>query len=323
MACTRNVEISKLFRKNNVRTEECYQIPRMVESIKRQGFRDDAPIVVHDEGDAGFLVLCGNRRVRAIEWLQEHEPETFAAIFPKGTVPAIIHAGLTEEQKILLRVDHSADNDRVGLDSWSEFLAIRQLVQAFGGDSQSEIAEKLGIFSKGGKNDGQPNRTYVQPRVSLARLPSFVQAEFEKLCRQGADSTPVRWTNVKSLYTIYNREYADFPNGDGPKFSDAWNKIMNPETDEKGNKIKPKSLSAKAAMDRSQAAQSTMVKRALLAATKQGSVDLATVDEQAVRAEQAEQTLHMIREFLGQEAYDSLVADATSAAQKQTETVEA
>lgn len=311
--CSRMVEISKLYRKDNVRTAECEQIPQMVESIKRWGYKSNHPLVVHEDSDGRYKVLCGNRRTAALEFLAENEPETLAKMV--GTkVPAMVYSGLTLEEQIELRIDHGSDEDRIALDEWSTFLAIKQLVQAFGGESQARIAEKLGIFHTKGKHAGEPNRAYVQPRVNLARLPMFIQDEYEKLSRQGKDSTPVRWSNVKTLYQAYNVEFAEFPNGDGPQLAEAWQKVLNPPTKESAESTKDgsKSLSATDAKTRAQSAQSNLVRRVLLASTNQGSIDLATIDAQASAAESAESTLDAIRQYLGESDFATLVAEATA-----------
>jgi hypothetical protein len=315
---TKLVDFDALYLQDNVRTSACEDIPQMVGSLRKNGFKPNHPLVVSSKPDNRFLVLCGNRRALGLTALRNADPAEFtAAVGSAGKVPCIIYTGLTEDEEILIRVDHSKDEDRVALDEWSEFRAIKQLVRAYPGESQSEIADKLGIISKKGKNKGKPNRSYVQPRVSLARLPVFVQNEYEKLCTAGKDATPVRWNDVKALYTVFNAEYlAGHVDGDGPEFSAAWDKLINPEpeqpSDSDSSEQTAKALTPENAVQRSQSASSSTVKRILLAVTDQGG-DMVALDAQVASFEADSQALSDIREFLGPNDYADLVSQARDA----------
>lgn len=305
---TKLFDFDNLYRADNVRSDACKRIPDMVASIKLNGFKVNHPLVVSLKADGRGLVLCGNRRTEAVEHLRDNDPDAFKAALPGGKIPCVIYTGLTEEEEIVLRIDHGPQEDRVPLDEWSEFLAIKQLLRAFPGESQAKIAEKLGIMNKKGKNAGQPNRPYVQVRVNLARLPGFIQDEFQKLCTAGKDASPVRWSDVKDLYTAFNAEFATYPEGDGPQLRTAWEKIMNPapkpEATEDGKK--PAALSPDGAKARAQAAASKLIKRVLLAVTNQGG-DLVEVDAKILQAETDSEILGMVREYLGPDEYGSLV----------------
>ena len=305
---TKLIDIDALFLADNVRTEACERIPDMVASLKLNGFKVNHPIVVSAKPDGRFGVLCGNRRTKGVFHLRDNDPATFRAIFPNGKIPAVVYTGLSVEEEIILRIDHGPQEDRVPLDEWSEFLAIKQLLRAYPGESQAKIAEKLGIINRKGKNAGQPNRPYVQVRVNLARLPGFVQDEFQKLCVAGKDATPVRWSDVKDLYTAFNAEFATYPEGDGPQLRTAWEKIMHPapkpEATEDGKK--PAALSPDGAKARAQAAASKLIKRVLLAVTNQGG-DLVEVDAKILQAETDAEILGMVREYLGPYEFGSLV----------------
>jgi len=317
---TKMIAVSYLFLADNVRTTACEKIPEMVASLRRNGFKPNHPVVLSQrdndaDGKPRFLVLCGNRRTKALLWLQENDADEYNRIVPTGKIPAIIHKGLTEEEEILLRIDHSKDEDRVALDEWSIFLAIKQLVRAFTSESQEKIAEKLGIFYTKGKNAGKPNRSYVQTRVDLARLPEYVQDEFQKLMVSGKDETPVRIADIKTLKTIYNEEFVAFPNADGPKFTAAWDAIVNPEpqdADEETAKDDPKSLKPQDAKNAAQNASSAFLKRVLLAATRQGG-SLGELDAQASQFEIDAEILADIRAFLPDGEYGELVANARNA----------
>ncbi len=305
---TKLFDFDNLYREDNVRDETCTRIPDMVASIKLNGFKVNHPLVVSLKADGRGKVLCGNRRTEALEHLRDKDPETFKAALPGGKVPCVIYTGLTDEEEIVLRIDHGPQEDRVPLSEWAEFLAIKQLLRAFPGESQAKIAEKLGIINKKGKNAGQPNRPYVQVRVNLARLPGFIQDEFKKLCTAGKDATTVRWSDVKDLYTAFNAEFAVYPEGDGPQLRTAWEKIINPAPKAEAGEstVTPKALSPDNAKARAQSCASKLLKRVFLAATAQGG-DLVELDAKILEAETSTELLSMVKDYLGPDEYASLI----------------
>ncbi|KKN46350.1 hypothetical protein LCGC14_0673780 [marine sediment metagenome] len=312
--CTRLVDVERLFFADNVRTPECLQLPAMVESFKRHGFKLNHPLVVSEkevDGNTVYHVLVGNRRGLGLVWLRENEPDEYRRILSTGKVPAIVHKGLTKEEEVDHRIDHSSDEDRVPLDDWSIFLAIRQLVQV-GIDTQERIAVKLGLFKQRGKDKGKPNRSYVQVRVNLARLPMFVQDEYQKLFVDGKGSTAVRCTDIANLYKAYNKEYTEFPNSDGPDFMGAWTDAIAPPTerDATDDGMSAKDLTPAEAVKRSQGAQSKALKGALLVVTRQSDGNLADIDAEIVKGESALFTLRAIEALLGKEEFEGLVANA-------------
>jgi len=317
------IGVERMFFADNVRTPECQAIPDMVESLKRHGYRNERPLVVSEKQEKGaesrFLVLVGNRRTLGLTWLKENEPEVFSRVLPNGKVPCVVHRGLTVEEEVDLRIDHSADLDRVPLDEWSIFLAIKQMVAA-GFDTQERIAIKLGLFKITGKSKGQPRREYVQVRVNLARLPASVQDEFRKLTLD-KDDTPIRWSNVSKLYKVYNEEFIDYPNGDGPEFSKLWKELTKPpeatDDSEISDKKEPKELSPAEAVKRSQLASSNGLKQALLVVTRQSGQDLSAIDAHLVKAEAALETLDNIKAYLGDRDFAELV----DASQKQRQAI--
>jgi hypothetical protein len=221
---------------------------------------------------------------------------------------------LTIEQEAVIRIDHSADEDRVPLDEFGEFLAIRQLVKA-GYDSQSGIAAKMGWYKTDGKTgEKSPNRSKVQPRVNLANLPAFVVAEYQKLCEFGKDATPFRLSMHSKLYSAYNKEFAKFPNGDGPEFSELWAQCMVP-TAEKIDETQP-TLTPNEAAKRAKAVGSVIVRDTLriVSGSHDGSIDLASVDARGVEAETALATLGEIESYLGESDFAELVRKAQEAA---------
>jgi hypothetical protein len=312
------VNVTDLRLEGNVRTVACEAVPQMVSSLRRNGFKPNHPPVVSERTDGTYVILCGNRRTKGLFWLRDNDAAEYSRIVPNGKIPCVVHKGLTEEEEILLRIDHSSDEDRVALDDWSEFTAIKQLVRAFTGESQERIAEKLGIFHTKGKNAGKPNRSYVQTRVNLARLPEYVQEQFRLLLTEGKDSTKVRITDIKSLYEAYNAEFADYPDGNGPKFGTVWNGIVNPEpkadSDDSSGRAKedPASLKPEQARQRAQGAASRIMKRILLAATNQGG-SLVELDAQVASMETDSLILADVRAYLGDAEFATLVGKAQQA----------
>lgn len=324
--CTRLIGVDRLTFADNVRTPECMQLPGMVESLRRHGFKYNHPLIVSEKRDGDglrYLVLVGNRRGLGLHWLRENDLPAYQEALPGGRVPAIVHKNLTKEEEIELRIDHSPDEDRVPLDEWSTFCAIKQLVQAQM-DTQERIAIKLGLFKTKGKEKGQPNRQYVQPRVNLARLPGFVQEEYRKLSID-KDDTPVRWPHVAKLYKAYNAEYIQHPHGDGPRFQEVWKEVMTPsqskDSKTDGKVGDPKELTPADAVKRSQGAQSEGLKQALLVVTRQSGDNLADIDNTILAGETALRTLGMIRAYLGNEDYGKLLTSAR-AHQKEREQAE-
>ena len=319
-AVSQSVAFDSLYRADNVRTEQTLQIAPMVESIKRHGFKPNHPLVVSAKSDGRFLVLCGNRRMEAIEQIHSTEPAEFARLFPDGNVPAVVYFNLTTEQEILLRIDHGKDEDRVPLDEYGEFLAIRQLVKA-GYHTETGIAEKLGKY-KANKETGkpEPKRSWVQPRVALAQLPAFVQEEFRKLWTEGPAATPVRVSMIlKPLYKVFNEEYRNFPDGNGPQFQGAWAECLGKVHDKPAAKIV---ITPAAALERSKHVGSRNLRDALkVVAGEAAEIDgkamsIADVDAALVAAEAAQVTLIEIAEFLGETEFADLVRDAQHAAEQ-------
>lgn len=322
--CTKLVVVDDLRMENNVRTAECMHIPEMVASLKTHGFLSNHPLAVSEKSDGKFLVLAGNRRTTGLVWLRDNDPEAYRIVVPSGKIPAVVHKGLTSEEEIDLRIDHSEDMDRVKLDDWSLFEAIKQLDSA-GFDTQDRIAVKLGLLKKTGKKVGEPRREFVQVRVNLARLPQFVQEEFRKLTMD-KDTTPIRWNMVSGLYKVYNEEYLAHNDGKGPLFTAVWKKCMTPEeVTDTVSADEPKELTPAEAVKRSQAANSAALKQVFLVVTRQASGNLAEIDSAITAGESAVWTLQAIREYLGEDDYAELVRDSQQqkAAKEEKELVEA
>lgn len=306
---TEFVDFDQLFRKDNVRTSQSLNLPKMIRSLKSRGFKPNHPLVVSEKSD-GFLVLCGNRRTEGLEVIRNEDPEEFDRIVPGGKVPCIIHRGLTEEQEILIRLDHSDDEDREPLDEWGEFLSVKQLLRA-GYSTQKDIAATLGKFNKA----GDPNRSYIQQRVNLARLPLFVQEEMKKYCLEGSESTLLRWSHVPGLYSLYNEEcdkgHLLEP---GPKFKERWAEIMDPEEQDK----KPKALTRKSIIDKAKITGSRFARNLLLYVAQEPVIEddqkvvleWDTIERELNEAEAALDAMKRLKEYLGPDDFENVMLES-------------
>ncbi len=63
-------------------------------------------------------------------------------------------------------------------------------------------------------------------RCYLSRLPEFVREQYRLLVTDGAKATPVRWSYLSDLDLEFTEEYAEYPNGDGPNFTAAWQDLF-------------------------------------------------------------------------------------------------
>lgn len=302
------VLISSLHFEDNVRDEKCSNVEGMVDNIRRDGFLSDHPLVVEKLAEEQYLVLRGNRRGLACQWLAEHEPDTIEKMIPSGKIPAIVHENLTPRERILIRIDHGPQEDREPLSEWSTFLAIRQLVQGCE-FTQEQIAEKLGIIHTKGKNKGKPNRSLVQPRVNLARLPLFVQEEMHKYC-DDPTSTHLKWTKIPALYKAREKEFLDYPNGDGPLFKAAWEKALEPPKPKEDKSEPGKALSAGSARNMAQSVESPVLRDVLLTVTGQGRHSINALDCKIKTAEDAQAIVDVLRLYHGDNAFDEMVNEA-------------
>jgi hypothetical protein len=184
-----------------------------------------------------------------------------------------------------------------------------------GKDGQEDIAVKLGIYHTKGKSKGQPNRSYIQPRVNLARLPAYVQDEMSKCCAN-PDDTAMRWFKIHSLYKAFNKEFQEYPDGSGPEFQATWKAALTPKVKEEkpADTLLGTSLTAADARKRAQACQSSYLRDALLTVTGQGSIDLPTLDGKIAFAEKAVYTLQAIRDYMGESDYNELIESSVSVA---------
>lgn len=312
------LDIDALGLEGNVRTPQTELIPQMVESIKANGFKTNHPLVVSQRDDGRQIVLCGNRRTKAVFWIRDNAPEDFARIFPKGKIPAVVHKGLNAEQETLIRIDHGSSEDRVRLDDLGEFLAVKQLV-AVGHDTQGAIALKLDKYKKGPDGQPIPDRSWAQTRVNLAKLPKAIQDEFAKLWTAGKDSTPFRVGDInKVLMPAYNADLkAGFAHGDGPEFGKAVDSIRAAADESTGApKAGNSAMSAKQMESASTGCNSKLGKELLLLAAGklQGGKTLADIDNAILEAETGLDTVRVLERHHGAKEFRTMVRQARSEA---------
>lgn len=312
----------------NVRSTATLQLDKMVLSLKNRGYDPKYPIVVSKKSNTRYLVLCGHRRVESLTLIKKNEPAVFKVVLPDGVVPALVLEGLTPEEEMLIRLDHSTESDRVALDDEGMFLSIRQFVKNGYADSQADIAKKMGLLD----TTGQPNRSLVQQRVNLARLPAYVQDEFLKLMRD-KNSTNVRWAMTAKLYKLYRAgRQAGHVDG-GSAFKDEWAKCLKPKTRTTAteNAENAKVMSKKQLEEASQTLGSTVAQQLLMTIGGYPQKDpetgaemtLQQIDSRMVHAEQAMNDLMDIREHMGAAKFDKMMAEITAKRQKKARAEEA
>ncbi len=289
----------------NPRTKKGMKLEQMIASFVTHGYQPDSTILVEEKQDGQFLVLRGNRRSLAALELQKQDQETFDRIFSDGKIPAFVAKGISDQERILLRIDHSTELDREPLDDEGLFNAVCQLLRA--SLNQREIAAHLNLFTKNNKTgDLEPNRSLVQRRAELAKLPGFVQDEYRILMRKGKDVTAVRWSMIPGLYKMYSKTSVEYPDGN-MEFNEKWELCKTFKDDLPEGSVSVK-LTPKKAKDFSELAQSKGVRDILLSVTGQIPTTFENVDLAILAGEQATATLVSIQDHLGKDAYNDLIA---------------
>jgi len=261
---TRHIPIDSCYVDGNPREE--HNIEPLVASMLRHGYLLNQPIVIVDMENDKFLVTRGNRRFLAICFIRENNPAAYAIIFPKGTVPAIVHKKCSAQEIALLRIDFDSSAERQPLTAWEEFLAVRVLVKA-GYLTESGIAEKMGKYV-----DDLPARSWAQTRVRLARLPVDVQEMFRTVFLKTKLNT-LRIGDIQKLAS----EYRD--KSDCAAFRDLLNERADRETKTStaGKSAVKFSITAKDVKDRINSFDSEIIRR-LLGAMIGDSDQLTVID---------------------------------------------
>lgn len=267
-----NLPLDKLVLRNNVRDESEYNLPPLIESFRKNGFRPAAPIVVHVGEDKVFEVLAGNRRTNSLRTFKPAELKEILAA-TDGLVPCLVYRNLTPAQIEILRCDHGTDEDREPLSKYGQFTAVRRLLIA--GLTQTQIAERLGIYVTK-DNVKKPNRSLVQIYVNAAQLPDRVKAMLKAYWLRGEGT--IRQSDISALSKLWNEEFPNFGiNGkEGPKFRAKVKEIEDRDVNDA-----PKTtvtLTAASATDRAKVMTSPTTRQLLVAATQRDGSALAQLD---------------------------------------------
>ena len=269
---TTTLPLDKLVLRHNVRDESEYDLPPLIESFKRNGFRPANPIVVHYGNDKVYEVLAGNRRTNALRALKPEELKE-VLMATDGKVPCIVYTNLTPAQVEILRCDHGTDEDRKPLSKWGLYVAVRRLLVV--GLTQIQIAKRLGLYVL---KDGvqKPNRSIVQIYANAAVLPDDVQQMLKDYWLEAKGS--IRQSDIATLSKIWNEEYTTHGiNGvAGPKFRAKVAEIK--DRGESDTTSTTKTLSASRALELSKVSTSPTTRQLLVAATQADGSALAQLD---------------------------------------------
>ena len=268
------LDLDELVLRHNVRDESEYNLPPLIESIKRNGFKPAHPLVVHVGEDKLYEVLAGNRRTNALKALSDEDrKEALAAT--SGKVPCLVYRNLTAAQVEVLRCDHGSDEDRQPLSKHGIFVAVGRLLIA--GLAQVAIATRLGLYVT---KDGQkkPNRSLIQIYANAAALPQRVQAMLKAYWLKGEGT--IRQSDIASLSKLWNEEWTQFGiNGnEGPKFRAKVQEILDRENGKEA--ATTKTLSASRAQEQAKVMQSPTTRQLLVAATQADGSALANLDKE-------------------------------------------
>jgi len=336
----KELDILTLSSGENVRSEKSLGLASMINSIKTRGWLADSLLTVSIRADGTLRVLRGNRRTLAAQELKRIDPDAFARAFPSGSlVRCHVFTGLTYDQEVLIRNDHSKDLDAKTLSDWELFLAVKQYVKV-GGHTESGIAIAMGRYSKD-KNDNQvPDRSFIQKRVQLATLPDFVQTEYQKLWEGTKSDTAVRVSDIPKFAAAIAADVKadrsgmgvspidgkplEYSAGGGPEFLKVWNLIMVPtsteavEAEETKETAKPV-ISHKELSSKIGSFEGRLIKTVLRAVCGETPVTLVECDTICLQLEMDQRDMNTIAKYLGADGMQNLLGSARNAF-PQTET---
>ncbi len=269
-----NIPLEDLVLRHNVRDVSEYNLPPLIESIKRNAFKPVHPLTVHVGPDNLFEVLAGNRRTNALKALTEEE-RAEALVATDGKVPCLVYRDLTPAQVEVLRCDHGSDEDRQPLSKHGIFVAVCRLLIA--GITQVAIATRLGLYvTKDGKK--KPNRSLVQIYANAAALPTRVQEMLKQYWLKGEGT--IRQSDIAVLSKLWNEEWPTYGiNGnEGPKFRAKIQEILDRDSDKPTPTTK--GLSPSRAQDTAKVMTSPVTRQLLVAATQADGSALANLDRE-------------------------------------------
>jgi hypothetical protein len=130
------VEFVKIIRGENPRLAKNLNLGTLVSSIEENGLLE--PITVTPIANGEFLTVRGHRRGMAIGELMKRNPKRFNELFGKG-VPALVLSDVTEKEIVLLKLDHS---DQQNLSDPYELQHSANMLFAIEA-TESEVANRL------------------------------------------------------------------------------------------------------------------------------------------------------------------------------------
>lgn len=181
----------------------------LVGEISRLGYDKSQPVTVllDSPKKKSGMTLRGNRRLSAILKIRNESPELFGELFPDGTIPAVVFADLTNQERAILTIDHGKGRKRRELNAYELFLAVRTFVKA-GTASQTDIGAHFG-----------KSRSWAQKMTALTKLPKNVVEAFKPALLGKQDETNLRIQDI--LFVA--RDYANMSKDE---FSTVWGTWM-------------------------------------------------------------------------------------------------
>jgi hypothetical protein len=296
--------------KLNVRLEDQYDIPQMVDSIVSAG-RILMPISVEkltdDSGKVTYKVLRGNRRSLAAQSIMSdpNQPAELKAALAKTEF--MVYEGLSEAERMALVVDH----DSKGLSRTELVLTIWRLAKAM--FSEREIAAMLYfLLAKYTGNERKLNElpsngaerakkltswfhgTLGNYILAVQRMPEYVREAFilthkiqDGIIKSENANLPVKLnqsrvsTLSKAKTKDTNDKVWDDVNG-GPAFTEAWTKMVQEDAGilTKEKVVRPSSEDIERSIS---IYQSEIVKKALKASLGDKQMDLGDLDSRTYR----------------------------------------
>lgn len=311
------LELAELFLANNVRDVSEYNLAPLIESMRKNGYRSQHPVVIHVGSDGKNEVLAGNRRTNALRTFSPTELKEILA-GSSGKVPCVVYRGLTPAQVEILRCDHGTDEDREPLSKYGLFVATGRLLIA--GLTETAIAHRLGIFvvKEGVKS---PNRSAIQVFAAAARLPARVKEMLKQYWIHGTGT--IRQSDIMPLQKIWNEEFTQHGifNKEVPRFRA---KVAEIEGRAEGAKVETtKTLTVNGATDKAKIAQSPVTRQLLMAAVQNDPSALNALDTELAARDKLISQVNWLMEHKNKVIVKLLQEAAEALAKEEAETLEA
>ncbi len=262
----------------NVRLENRYNLPPLMEDIRQNGLK--TPISVYALKDGVYEVLQGHRRTRAIALLKETDPKRFAELFKEG-IPCIVREVSNERDVARFKVDHG--NELSLTDPFELQLCASEFFRV-GFKEREVVIELAGLMDrispmKAEKRTAIENATtqadkdkilfdyrrgLVQGLHNAHRCPPIVMAALEHKATgepvEGYDTYLPKPTSsqVQGLWKAHSEDL-EIEDGEGrkvfssrrtgPKFNEKWEKLLESahkaDADKDAGVVREKAMSGK------------------------------------------------------------------------------